>query len=344
MKNLFAAVAAFALLASCASAPSSPPPEWARDVQRVYPRSEYVTGRGEGASRQEAENKALAEIAFYFVREITASQSTRTAYTTRDGATSEDRRTEEHVLVESQTRLVAVRYAEDPWYNRTKKAWETVAYINRDEGWTVYEPAAKKQADAFLQLVQSAEAETEASESFNAVLRYGNAEAYAESAEFNTVRNFAQALHPVNAAALFGETDAALAGLPQKQLAAREKATVYIDCPVDHDKMIYQAMVRALGASGFAVETNRSRAQTVCAIRVEEGAQQQSSGVMYYPALSADFSGRKGALFSFRIQAERQGAVTPEVAKRRAYTALAAALENGFEQELRRRQSALVKD
>ncbi|GHV12196.1 hypothetical protein FACS189491_04760 [Spirochaetia bacterium] len=123
MKNLFAAIAAaFTLLAACASAPSSPPPEWAANVQAVYPRSEYVTGRGEGASRQEAENKALAEIAFYFVREITASQSTRAAYTTQGGATSEERRTEEHVLVESQTRLVAVRYAENPWYNRTKKA------------------------------------------------------------------------------------------------------------------------------------------------------------------------------------------------------------------------------
>ena len=340
LKNLFIPiVAALVLLAfSCASAPSSPPPPWAADVQTVYSRGEYVTGRGEGSSRKEAESKALAEIAYYFVREITASSSSHTSWTEQNGRASTDSRTEENILVESQTRLVAVRYAEDPWYNKTKRAWETVAYINRDEGWTVYKPTAQKEADAFLLLVKAADTETEA---FNAVLRYGNAAAYAEGAQFNAVRGFAQALHPANAAALFRETDAALASIPQKQLAARERASVYIDCPVDHERMIYQAMVKALGASGFAVETNRGKAAAVCTIRVEEGLQQGQGGFMYYPALSADFSGKKGALFSFKISAERAGAVTPDVAKRRAYTSLAAALEKGFEQELRRRQSAL---
>jgi hypothetical protein len=215
-----------------------------------------------------------------------------------------------------------------------------VAYINRDEAWTVYEPNAKRQADALLALFKAAGEETDA---FNAVLRYGAIGAYADSAEFSAVRDFAQTLNPAKSNALFREADEALAGYREKLFAAQEKVRVYVECPADYNRMIYQAMVKALGTSGFAAEENRGRAGAYCVIQVDAEPQKQDNGTFYYPALSGTISGSAGALFSFSVKAERQGAMNPDLAKRRAYTALAAALEKSFPAELQNRLAAGVK-
>nr|AGS51790.1 hypothetical protein [uncultured bacterium contig00053] len=328
-----------AVLAACSSTSNVPPPAWVTNVQSVYPWDAYITGRGDGSTRQDAEAKAMAEIALYFIRETTVERSRRASWIERDGVSSSESITEENILIESQTRLVAVRYAENPWYNRTAKSWETVAYIEREEGWSVYEPAARIQANAFLNLVKLADEETEP---FNAVLRYGTAAAYARSADFNAVRDFAQVLHPAQAQILFANTDSTLMTLMQKQLLAQERAVVSIQCPIDLDRMIYQAMVKTLGASGFAAEGS-GNADTVCVVQVEEGIQANDIGTFYYPSLTVTINGRSGAMMSFRVTADRVGAVTPDVAKRRAYTALASALEGAFPAELQRWQSALIR-
>ena len=325
---------------SCTSgAEPSPPPPWFLNVQSVYPRNFYITGRGDGSTRQDAEVKALAEIALYFVRETTVERSRRAVWSEQDGVVSAESQTMENILVESHTGLVAVRYVKDPWFNHATKSWETLAYIERNEAWPLYEPLAKRQADSFLSLVKAADEENEP---FNAVLRYGAAAAYAHSAEFNAVRDFSQVLYPEQANNFFVQTDLALAKLVEKQLLSREKSVISIYCPLDHEQMIYQAMVKALGASGFAIENNRNTG-LVCEINVAEGMQQLDSGTMFYPSLTATIRGNSGAMMSFRVSGERAGAINPTVAKRRAYVSLAAALEDAFDRELLRWQVALVK-
>ena len=327
-------------LTSCASTPDMPAPAWVTNVQSVFPWERYITGRGDGSTRQDAEARALAEIALYFVRETTVERTQRAAWTERDGLVSAEAITEENILVESHTQLVAVRFAEDPWFNRATRAWETVGFIQREEAWSVYEPTARRQADAFLALVRAAENETEP---FNTVLRFGAADAYARSAEFNAVRNFAQVLHPRQANLLFGETDTALAGLLQRQLIARERAVISIQSPVDHDRIIYQAMVTALGNAGFVTESGRNTG-TVAIVRVEEGRQAHGSGIIYHPSLTVTISGSTGAMMSFRVTGERVGAINPDIARRRAYVSLATALEGAFARELQRWQSSLVRN
>jgi hypothetical protein len=240
---------------------------------------------------------------------------------------------------------MTTRYASDPWYDPKTKIWETVAYIKRDEGWEVYEPNIKRQSDALLAIIQAADADADAGvEPFNAFLRYGNAFAYENSVEYSGTRAFAQVLYPAKAAALFAEADAALGELTQKQLAVRERSRMFVSCPVDYNGIVYQATVRAIGASGFAVEQNRNLANTQCLIQVEEGEQRRDAGIFYYPVLTGTIGGKNGAPFSFKIQADRQGAINPDIAKRRAYDALAGALENSFANELKKYQDALAKN
>jgi hypothetical protein len=328
------------VLAACASAPPAEPPAWLGNARGVYPDSGYITGLGEGRTRKDAEDKALAELSSYFIQQVRVERSSRASWTTQNDVTTEQSATQENIMVESQTKLMAVQYAPDPYFNRDSKSWFTLAFIVRDEGWRIYEPAAKKQAGTFLALVQAADGEADP---LSAVLRYGNAAAYARSAEFNAARDFAQALYPQKAEELFGETDEVLMALPEKNLSAAQKAPVYIECPVDYDQMIYQAMVRALASYGLAAETDRAKAGAVCLLRVEEGRQSQGSGFAYYPSLSGSLSGKEGAaLLSFKVEGKREGAINPDLARRRAYTSLAAALEDSFAAEAGRLQAALA--
>jgi hypothetical protein len=268
--------------------------------------------------------------------------SARQIFTTgRDGITNEERQTIENAVVRTQGEQNVVRFAEDPWRDPKTKIWDTVAYIRRDEGWTVYEPEFKRRSDAFLTIVQAADSETVP---FNAFLRYGNAITYANNSEYRGTRLFASILHPVRARTLFARADAAEASLPQKQISAREKSRMFVESPVDYNNMIYQAMVKALGNAGFSVERNRNNALTYCLVQVEEGEQIMSAGVFYNPVLTGIISGRNGSLFSFKIEGARQGATNQDLAKRRAYTALSEALETAFAAELARYQNTLTRN
>jgi hypothetical protein len=324
-------------VAACAGTPrTAEPPAWAHNVEDVYPRTAYIAQRGEGRTRQEAELAALGALSFYFESEISAGQSGRRVWTEQNGVTNTESRTETETTVRSQTRLTAVRYAEDPWYNPAAGAWETVAYLDRNEAWTLYEPRAKKVSDTLLALVTEAEHEAEA---FVRALRFGTAAAYAEGEEFNVVREFAQALYPAKAQVLFGDADAAVSALPEKIDAARRNARVFIDCSPDMDGLIAGAAAAAWGAEGFPVERDREAAACVCVIRVDEGEQKMDSGVFYNPALTAVVNGNSGALFSFTVKAPRQSGINPDVARRRAYTALASVFKETFPGELNKKRA-----
>jgi hypothetical protein len=337
-KQMITGVWLAVLLAACAGMPqNADAPLWARNVEAAYPRAAYIAQRGEGTTRREAELAAMNSISFYFESEIDAEESLRRSWTERNGVTDAESRTETNTVVRSQTRLVAVRYAEDPWVNPATKAWETVAFIDREEAWTVYEPEAAKARDGLLALSDAAEAEKEA---FLRALRFGAASAYGEGADFNAVRGFAQILHPAKARVLFAEADTRRAAFPERVYNARQGAAVFVDCPDDLDGLIATAVTAAFGAAGFPAEQNRRAASSVCAIRVDLGAQKLESGTFYTPALTGTVSGDAGAVFSFTAKAPRQSAMNPDVGRRRAYTALAAALGEALAGELNSKQAS----
>jgi hypothetical protein len=88
------------------------------------------------------------------------------------------------------------------------KQWQTVAYIDRNEAWTVYEPRFKRQADAFQALYAAAENE---SGQFRKYLRFAAAAAYIRGGDFVEAEAFGQMLHPQKMNAAFGGIRAEIA-------------------------------------------------------------------------------------------------------------------------------------
>jgi hypothetical protein len=199
--------------------------------------------------------------------------------------------------------------------------------MDRNEAWTVYEPRFKRQADAFEALYAAAEDEKD---QFRKVLRFAAAGAYARSGDFVEAEVFGQILHPQKMNASFGRIRAEIAAIPQKIDDAKRNASVFIDCPGDFESLVTNAFSRALSENGFPTAENKNSAAVVCAVTIDEGRQQRDLGIFYYPSLQAVFTGVSGALFAFNAAADRASAVTPDVAKRRAYAALAGKVVESF--------------
>ncbi|GHV11309.1 hypothetical protein FACS189491_02310 [Spirochaetia bacterium] len=322
------------LVSPTPATPSPEPPAWAKTVNGVstaYPNSRYIAQRGRGPDVITAQNNGVAQISRWISSQIETSQSSRLSITERGDETTETRQTGEAVFVSSQTSLFMVRYALDPWYNPAEGLWETVAYIDRDEAWTIYEPQVRQRADAFSKLYEAAETD---GEPFRQFFQYPKAQSYAEQ-ELDSYLNFAQVLHPRKAQA-FDEIRALISSIPQRIEQSRINAGIFIDCPLDLDGITAAALTAAISAEGFPVTRNRNAANAVCTAMVDEGMQTLPAGTFYTPLVSIAISGKSGSpLFSCAIRAaERSGAVNPDLAKRRGYTALAGEIRKSFHGEL----------
>jgi len=254
----------------------------------------------------------------------------RIHYTEQNGNARTRIEIESETFVQSQMNLFGIRYVNDAYYNRQLKEWITVAYINREEAWQVFLPRVKQQAQGFNQLFLTAENETD---SFRKVMRLNTAVNYSRSLDFQNADTFGQLLNPSKMNEEFSAVRSQIARLPELLDNNRRNASVFIDCPLDFESLIVTAFSRELSSLGFPVANSRNTAAAICSITVSEGRQQRELGVFYHPSLQAVISSRAGTLFTFAIEGETASAVTPDVAKRRAYQALADKVRERFRVE-----------
>jgi len=310
---------------SCANLPTEPAPWDASPsaIRQVFPDGEYIAQRGSGKTKAAAEAQAAAELARFMSSQISASKGYQT--TTANGA--ENINTQDEAYVKSQINLFGIRYADDAYYRKDMREWRTVAWIERAEAWAVYEPQFRRQADSFTALFNAAEAERDA---FRKTLMFIAADNFTHSETFENASLFGQILDPRRMNAQFETVRSLISAVPQRLDAARRNASIYIDCPVDFESLVSNAFAREFSALGFPVANTRASASVVCRVTVDEGMQQRELGIFYHPSLQAVISGPSGTLFTFSAAGEQASAVTPDVAKRRAYQSLADKVNQTF--------------
>jgi hypothetical protein len=312
-----------ALLAACAGTPA---PVWTENMEAVFPAGQYLAALGTSGSRETLEQAALAALSAYFQTQVSSRTDLAESYAEENGAVSQSLRLEQQTLVRTETELFAVRYT-DPWQN-SAGTWEMVAYIDRNEAWTLFEPRLAAKTAPFMALFGAAEADAEPLRRF---FRY-RAALDSDPAPLTAYLTFAGVLNPERAAA-FRPVREAVAALPQRLNQAKFEASLFVDCPVDLDGMTATALTAVLSAEGFPVTQDRNAA-AICRAAVDEGAEQREGGTFYNMKLTLAITGTSGApLFSMTIAAPRQSATNPDIARRRAYTALAGAIQVQFHSE-----------
>ena len=329
--RVFVPALAVLTLAACAGVPSAPAhPAWDASpgaMQQVFPDGEFIAQRGRGATRVAAEADATAAIARFLNSEVVSRIAVLERGWEQNGEAGARTEIEAEIFVQAQLQLFGIRHTPDAFFDETHREWVAVAYINRAEAWRVYGPRFSQQARVFAQPFNAAENE---SDPFRKALRYTAAQNFALSPDFRNAETLGQLLQPAMMDAEFAEVRTMLAALPQRAGDARRNAPVFIDVPVDFESRLHGAFSQRFTALGFPVTDNINAAAVVCRVTVEEGRQQRDLGVFYFPRVHAVITGPAGTLFAFSAEAGQQAAATPDMARRRAYQALADAVLSGF--------------
>jgi hypothetical protein len=231
-------------------------------------------------------------------------------------------------FVNSQTNLFGVRYAEDAWFNKAEQRWETVAYIDREEAWGIYEPQLRRKTAPFMAVFEAAEGDPDPLRQY---YRYTAARDF-DLADIAAALDFAQILNPQRAAG-FNAVRTALGEVSFKADAAKERVSISITCDSDIDKLLYTALAGAFSANGFKVEQTEAAASNHCGARISDNKQELEAGTFYSPSIEITLRGNAGLLFTYTASVGRQGAINPDIAKRRGYTALGAEIRKSFYEE-----------
>jgi hypothetical protein len=301
-------------------------PAWAASLDRLYPQEQFITGKGYGASRETAETAALAAISLFFIAEVRSKASNVESYNERNGVSSSSQQVESEIFVQSQSSLFAVHYT-DAWLNPGSGEWESAAYIDRDEAWDIYEPRVRLETDPFLARYNAAQAEQEPLRRY---FQYTSLQNLHADARIFPLLNFAQTLHP-HKAAVFDEVRTVFATLNRERDAAKTASTIAVACDADFENRVTVAVSNAFSGQGFVVQLDENTAAYTCVVSLTENEQTTDSGTFYMPALHITLMGVSGAsLFTWNQSIERVGARGADVAKRRAYTAAAEAIQESL--------------
>ena len=125
---------------------SQEPPRWLTQRQLVYPPEMYITGVGEGRTREEAEDRAVTHISLFFKTSVNDSRNLLYNYNDALGKSVESTSLSQSTRISSEAEFFGVAFTE-PYTDRNRTV-HALAYIDREEALRVYD--ARIQRDMLL--------------------------------------------------------------------------------------------------------------------------------------------------------------------------------------------------
>lgn len=118
----------------CAWFGTNAPPEWILSPYSTYPPDQYLTGIGEGDSRDQAEKRAYAAIARVFSANITAHSMDRESYSLEESENTS--RTQRQLQIDHRTQVTTHKLLEnvkilDVWYQPSTHHFFALAGLDR---------------------------------------------------------------------------------------------------------------------------------------------------------------------------------------------------------------------
>jgi hypothetical protein len=143
---------------------------------------------------------------------------------------------------------------------------------------------------------------------------------------------FGERLHPAGMRN-YNDVRETISGLPNRISKSASASVIFIDCPNDLGSTVSAALSKSFSSHGFPVTLDRRKANYICTAKVVENVQTLEAGIFYTPSITATITGKNGEIFTYDASIQKTGASRPEVAKQRAYTAIAKEINNSFDQK-----------
>ena len=96
------------LFSGCTRLKEDVPPQWILSPQHSYPTEQFLTGQGEGSTREKAEKKAYVAIARIFLADVKSEAEDQESYSMQQ--TGDTHRTQRTLKITKQTRSIPVKF------------------------------------------------------------------------------------------------------------------------------------------------------------------------------------------------------------------------------------------
>jgi len=127
-------------------------PAWLDDPESKYPNTQYITAIGTGFSRSDAEKDAAAKLSRIFRTDVEATETMEKRYEelTRNNVTSSEdyAKSVKNITLSSSEALINMQFGES--YTDDKAKVHTIAYLNRDETFHIYEEMISANSDQII--------------------------------------------------------------------------------------------------------------------------------------------------------------------------------------------------
>lgn len=283
----------------------------------------YIAQKGFGETEQIAQQNALAGISKFFQMSISVEAAERTKVTD-EGSKSE---ISEEVFIKSQTELFAVHYTKAK-YIRKQKLYELTAYIDREEAWQIYRPRLESDVQSFEHFFSDSEKQNEM---ILKIMSLSKAMESAAKTGLEKKLDFAVALYP-SSYDLYEETRNNISETAPLIKSLCRKCSISVECENDFERIVQTGAEEVLAKAGFGINEN-AESKYECAVEISDNEKQMPAGTFFTPSFTVEIEKEGSILFSSSGQLKRTGAKDENIAKQRAYSAVANAVSEILSKE-----------
>ncbi|MCL1827513.1 MAG: hypothetical protein FWG20_05660 [Candidatus Cloacimonetes bacterium] len=303
------------LILSCASVPSVN--HWSASdtaFQNQFPRNGNIAMQGKGETIEAAQTNAINEISQYFSSQVTTYSKQNEQYIETNNSLESKLQIEREVIISSQMQLFGVRFASDAFYDKKTGVYSTVAYIEINEAWKLFEPVLNEKYNEVERQYKDIKSENNG---FNKFVKISKIQGYVQNSEFQNSFIFGQVLFDIR---LKSKTDNLYSMLNDIAQMKPTVSDISIEISNDFENILIDAFTEVFQLMRFNTVDHSA---TKCRVTVDLNETKADIGIMYYPSITIEFKTNNSVVTKYSLKAEREGAVNPNVALRRAYGSLA---------------------
>lgn len=306
---------------------SSKAPDWYLHQDVVYPSERFITAVGEGSNRNQAENAALATISLYFQTSTDVCNNMIKRFNEREGngtySFSKGTQIVEKARITSQSEFFGVQFAQG---FTVDKKFTTLAYIDRDEAFLVYNQRIDVNVNILRSLLLIAE-------DFNnpifGVEAVSQGLSVAEITE--QLVKMARIVKKVDTT-YFKEAESMCERIRSAYQICKSNLIFQIKVENDYEDMVSRTLSDLLEDNGYSV----SKTNGICTLPVTVTVEREDlpAGVFLWCGIVVNIATGDGDdIFSYSRNFQKKGAKSEQMAYRRAYQEIQKELQATFMQE-----------
>lgn len=299
-------------------------PVWVRNHHTVYPNEKYIAFRASADTSENAKNKAVSEMAFYFQTQVNNRRQVNyesTQITEKGSVSIKEQQDVSNVTdVSTNINLVAVETTE-PYYEKQSETYYCVAYMERETAWLQYKPTLDDARGNFYGYYKRG---LEDADAFSRIRYLGYA--YTAAQEFLDKLSFAQIISESRTSLEYGADMQTMASVNSKQQSEKIRTKLYLAINSDVGDEVFSAVSKVFAGEGFSITQKKSEATYDVSVDINYNQAKDGDVIVMRPSVKVSVNGKSGTAYSFVATASKVAQYTENRARTKAAANIASAV------------------